>query len=646
MQFQTYCLETEDLQPGSHKLEIFLGSGWYTGRYMSLGPGKDRERYGSQTAALAELHLFYADDSREVIVTDRTWTGGPSKVRENSIYDGELYDDTFTPTENPAARELEEIGYDRLKARLSLPVKVKQVLRPTGILHTPKGETVLDFGQNMVGWVRFYNRLPKGKTCSYQAGEILQENCFYRENYRSAESEFTYISDGVEKWIRPHFTWFGFRYLKLEGFPEDLSPDDFEGWVLYSDLEQTGHIDTGNEKVNQLISNVIWGQRGNFLDVPTDCPQRDERFGWTGDAQVFSMTAAYNMDVAAFFRKYMYDARTEQVAMDGRIPFSVPNICFGEKVSAAWGDMATIIPWNMYLMYGDEEMLREQYPGMKAWADYIRRMDDGSGAKRLWTTNAHFGDWLTLDDPGTGQPTGNTDMNFIATAYYYLSVRLTEKAAGVLKIEKEQEEYHALGEEIRSAFQREYLSANGRLTIDTQTAYALVLYTGLYREGQEQRLVDGLAESLKKNNYYLNTGFVGTPLLCIVLSRYGRNDLAYRLLLNEDYPGWLYCVNMGATTIWERWNSVMPDGSMNPEGMNSLNHYPYGAVLEWMYRYVLGIQPMEEHPGFSEFYLTPMPDRRLGRVSGSYLSRAGKIGSAWEYRADDSLCYQFDIPYG
>jgi len=641
IQFQTY--ETESyLTNGRNTLEIWLGDGWYKGRYMVMGPGPDRNKYGDRQATLAELILTYEDGSTETIKTDASWLSRKSPVVSAGIYDGEHLDDTVDGSD-ACPVEVLDLGYDRLEARRSLPVTAKLTRKPVEILRTPKGETVLDFGQNMAGWVRFYNRLPAGAACRYVAGEILQDGCFYHENMRTAKTEFAYTSDGKEKWVRPHFTWYGFRYLLLEGFPASIQLSDFEVDVLYSDMEQTGFITTGNEKVNQLISNVLWGQRSNYIDVPTDCPQRDERLGWTGDTQIFSMTAAYNMNVAGFFRKFMYDLQCEQNKRGGRVPFVVPAVCFNNQVSAAWSDAATVVPWNLYQMYGDKELLREQYAGMKAWTDYIISQDEASGGTRLYTTDNHFGDWLALDAPPE-IPTGGTDMVLIATAYYYLSACLTAQAATVLGKAEDSKRYQVLADEIKASFQREYLTENGNLTQHTQTAYALTLYTGLYRDGQGQLLADGLERAIQENGGYLNTGFVGTPCLCPVLTRFGKGKLAYQLLLNEEYPSWLYAVNLGATTIWERWNSVLPDGHINPEGMNSLNHYAYGSILEWIYRYAAGMEPGQA--GWKTIRLHPVPDVRLGYINASYHSVSGVVKSAWRYQEDGTIAYSFEIPFG
>lgn len=641
IQFQTYEVEPY-LSDGKNTLEIWLGDGWYKGRYMVMGPGPDRNKYGDRQAALAELVLTYEDGTTEIVKTDESWLSRKSTITSSSIYDGEVLDDTVDATASSPV-EVVDLGYDLLQARRSLPVKVMLTRKPVELIRTPKGEAVLDFGQNMAGWVRIYNRLPAGAICRYVAGELLQDGCFYHENMRSAKTQFIYTSDGTEKWVRPHFTWYGFRYLLLEGFPEDVSLEDFEADVLYSDMEQTGWVTTDNDKVNQLISNVLWGQRSNYIDVPTDCPQRDERLGWTGDTQIFSTTAAYNMNVAGFFRKYMYDVSCEQAKREGRVPFVVPAVCFNNQVSAAWSDVATVVPWNLYRMYGDKELLREQYTGMKAWTDYIISQDEASGNTRLYTTDNHFGDWLALDAPPE-VPTGGTDMVLIATAYYYMSADLTAKAAEVLNERKDAKYYRTLADEIKFAFQREYLTENGNLTQHTQTAYALTLYAGLYRDGQGQVLADQLEQTIQKNGGYLNTGFVGTPCLCPMLTQFGKSKLAYQLLLNEECPSWLYAVNQGATTIWERWDSVLPDGHINPAGMNSLNHYAYGSILEWIYRYAAGMEPME--PGWKSVRFQPNPDPRLGRMEASYHSVSGSVKSAWCYQADSIIAYSFEVPFG
>lgn len=638
IQFQTYHVE-EYLQVGDNRIEIWLGNGWYKGRIIHFG-GKTYDRYGDKYAAIAELKIVYEDGEETFIYTNSAWKSGKSIILDDSIYDGETIDDNVSDELKSDVRIL-NLGYERLEARRSIPVKVKMIRSPEKIIHSEKGELILDFGQNMAGWIRFYNRIPKGRTCRITASEILQDGCFYHENMRTAKTEFVYTSDGNKKWVRPHFTYYGFRYVKLEGFGETVDMKDFEADVLFSDMEETGKISTANIKVNKLIENVFWSQRSNFIDVPTDCPQRDERLGWTGDAQIFAGTAALNMDVSAFFSKYMRDMKSEQEKGDGKIPFVIPNVCFGNLTSAAWGDAAAIIPWTMYMMYGDREMLREQYPVMKAWSDYIHSRDLKGGTEGLWDIDNHFGDWLPLDSKAC---TGATDMHLIATAYYYYSVLLTAKAARELGIQADSDFYGDLASNIRKSFQKEFITDNGRLCSDTQTAHAIVLCMELYRDQEQaERLADRLEDLILENNGFLNTGFIGTHYLCHALSKFKKGRTAYNLLLNESCPGWLYSVCMGATTIWERWDSVLPDGHMNPEGMNSLNHYAYGSVLEWIYRYPGGINPAEA--GWKRFTLSPAPDARLGSLDLSYESIYGEIRSSWKYLDKENIKYHFKVPF-
>ena len=640
IQFQTYEME-QYLEKGKHLIEIVMGDGWYKGRYLTFSEGTPNCKYGDCCAAIAELKVVYEDGDAEIIKTDYSWKSRKSHIRENSIYDGEIYDDTFETSEEYQVKAA-SLGTERLKPRLSLPVKKMLTLKPKELIKTPAGELLLDFGQNMAGWVVFKNHLQKGEKCTLTGGEILQKDCFYHENMRSAKTEFTYISNGEEKWVRPHFTYYGFRYMKLEGFGENISLDDFEAWVLYSEMEQTGTIITGHDKVNQLISNVLWGQRGNFIDVPTDCPQRDERLGWTGDTQIFCETASFNMDTQEFYRKHMFDVWCEQQKNNGMVPMVVPDL-FMTAGSAAWGDVATIVPWEQYVMYGDKQLLKEQYPGMKAWVDYILGMDNESGGTRLWKSGTHFGDWVSLDATD-GQDTGGTDVHYIATVYYYYSTDLTAKAARVLGLKEEEKQYNHLKEEIKTAFQNEYFTPSGRLVFNTQTAYVLALYFDLCPEKDIPMMVEGLVQKLKEKKDHLTTGFVGTPYLCPTLSSHGYNDKAYTLLLNEDFPGWLYAVNNGATTIWERWDSVLTDGTMHPDGMNSLNHYAYGSIQEWMYKTMMGINQNKDSIAWKNIVLCPQPDRRIQNAEATFDSPMGKIVSSWRYDGN-KIKFAFEIPF-
>lgn len=643
LQYQTYDI-TEQLNSGENSFSVKLGDGWYKGNFGFNG-GMDNI-FGDSFALISEIHLTYQDGSHEVIGTDETWKSYESNIRKSGIYLGEVLDETFVPDTKYGVRVV-NLNKMLLEDRRSVPVIVKEKMNPVRMIRNDLGETILDMGQNMVGWITFKNKLSEGQSVTIQYGEILQNGQFYRENLRHAKAEFQYTSDGKEKWVRPHFTFYGFRYAKIIGFGREINLEDFMGEVLYSDLEQIGHIETSDPKVKRLFFNALWSQKGNFLDIPTDCPQRDERMGWTGDAQVFSATAAYNMGVYPFYRKYGYDLALEQAHLSGAVPMTVPHIpnpTMGNmaNTSSAWGDAATIIPWNMYLFTGDKTVLESQFKSMCAWVDYIYSR---TGEEFLWNKDFHFGDWLALDGENANLPNGGTEPYFIASAYYYYSTSIVSKTAEILGHSELARNYSERSEKIKMAIQNEYISPNGKLTIDKQTAYVLALYMDLIDEKHQHRVASNLVERLKKDEYQLKTGFVGTPYICKVLSKYGYNDIAYTLLLNEDYPSWLYAVNLGATTIWERWNSVLSDGSMNPQGMNSLNHYAYGSIAEWMYAYMLGIQPLEGNPGFYHTLIAPKPNWRMKKVKGEYNSVAGLYRVKWEIQKDGKLDFYIHIPF-
>ena len=640
IQYQTYDL-TGSIKNGDNTVEVLLGNGQYKGVFS---PSLTKNLYGDQFALLCEIVLIYADGTVERIITDNSWKAKKSKIQASGIYSGEVYDATFVDSEIYEVNEV-NLGYDRLMARKSLPVVIKEKLQPIEVITTPAGETVLDMGQNLVGWVEFKTNAPKGAEILFQHGEILQEGNFYRENLEKALAEYRYISNGEETWVRPHFTYYGFRYVKITGWQGELSSENFIGCVLYSDMELTGHIETSDPLVNRLFLNALWGQKGNFVDVPTDCPQRSERLGWTGDAQVFSGTANFNMDTYAFYSKYNYDIWQEQKDRGGCVPYVVPVVGFENAGSSAWGDAATVIPWNAYLYYGDKAILEQQFDSMKAWVDFIKKADEESGAKRLWSTGFHFGDWLALDGDDPVVAVGATDVVFISSAYYYYSSMLVAKAAKVLNLDNLAAEYEKLAQEVKTAIQEEYFTKNGRLALNTQTAYILALYMELVPEGFRSRIENSLRIQLKKDKSHLKTGFVGTPYICRVLSESGSNDMAYTLLLNKDYPSWLFAVTMGATTIWERWNSVLPDGKINPIGMNSLNHYSYGSIVEWMYRNMLGINPVEGQPGFRHIKLAPQPDMSLQYAKGSFCSAVGLYESQWTILENGDLNFKFHIPF-
>ena len=658
LQVQTFDA-TAYLTEGPNAIGALLGNGWYKGRFGF--EGLDTGLYGEQFVLLCELVVILKDGRRLTVATGPDWKCSASPILASSIYDGEIYDANLEIPGWSSAGLLETgwspavadmtLGYERLTTRYSPAIKVMHKIEPQKLLHTKNGETVIDFGQNMTGWFAFHCDLRKGEIVKFQCGELLQDDCFYNENLRSAKQEFEYISNGEKAFVRPHFTFYGFRYLNITGM-EKVNPKDFEGWVIYSDLRKTGKIETSHPKVNRLFQNATWGQRGNFLDVPTDCPQRDERMGWTGDAELFSPTACFNMYTPAFFRKFIFDMMKEQDKLHGSVPFVVPNVLRPrsqteyDNGSCVWGDAATVIPWTIYQFFGDKTILEEQFPCMQKWVDYIKRQDEEHcGGRRLWACGFHFADWLSLDNPDTKTCFGATDRYYVASSYYYYSSLLTAKAAQVLGKTKEAEYYGKLAEEVKSAIQKEYFTETGRIAVNTQTAMVVALQMNTVPAQFRDRLICDLKSKIEEDHFHLRTGLVGTPRLCPVLSEIGSPDLAYTLLLHEDYPSWLYPINMGATTIWERWNSVLPDGKVSDTGMNSMNHYVYGSIVEWMFRYMCGIQPSEEAPGFKKVLLRPMPDRRLKWARAEYESPMGVYKSGWEYQPDGSLILSVTVPF-
>ncbi len=665
IQIQTYDV-TGQLHPGANRLGFWLGKGWYAGRFTGGKTQDGSGLFGNETGLLAQLVITYADGSTAVIGTDTTWLTCDGPVTQSSIYDGEWYDarlevpgwsDAATPLTGWQAARTVAAPAAPLVDRWSLPTKImhRWPTEKAELIHTPAGETVIDFHQEMTGWVEFDCDLPEGTVVTLEAGEILQQGNFYNENLRSALARYTYISAGRPATVRPRFTFFGFRYMRVTGI-EKLDLADFRACVIYSDMPATGSITTSNEKVNRLIENVHWGQRGNFVDVPTDCPQRDERLGWTGDAEIFCSTANFNMDTAQFYTKYLQDMLHEQYELDGAVPHVVPDVLtilvhsVGDYVnlqygSCAWSDAATIIPWNNWLYFGRRTQLEREYENMKLWTDWIHKQDEEKcGGKRLWHCGFQYGDWLALDNPDKDSPFGGTDVYYVASGYYYWSARLTARAAAALGKADEAAYYNNLADEVRAAIRAEYFTSTGRLAVPTQTAHAMALYMDLAPESAKARIAADLAAKLDARNGYLDTGFVGTYQLCAALSENGLVDKMYTLLLNEGFPSWLYEVNMGATTIWERWNSVQPDGSMNPDGMNSLNHYAYGAVMEWMYRYMCGLNPVAEAPGFKKAVIRPMADARFDHAAAWYDSAAGRYESAWR-KEGEGFVYTVTVPF-
>lgn len=640
IQYQTYDV-TEMLRKDGI-LSVLLGNGWYKGRFGFDNPSESGY-YGNEWKLKAELDIEYEDGSEDIIGTDESWRVKRSKLIFSEIYDGEHRDDTLPEVPVEAAVICEQ-PKGKLTARYSTPVTVHEQLKPTKLVLTPRGETVLDLGQEFTGIFSLRVKEPKGTKIHIQTGEILQNDNFYRDNLRTAKSEYIYISDGKEKVIYPHFTFYGYRYVKIEGMTH-LKKEDFTGLALYSEIPETGNIETRNPLVNQLISNIRWGMKSNFLDVPTDCPQRDERMGWTGDAQIFSAAATYLADTYSFYKKYLYDMACEQKVRDGKVPQVIPN--FGkEGTSSVWGDAACIIPWNLYLFYGDQAILEEQFDSMRSWVDYIHRMDQEN---HCWREEFHYGDWLALDHPTGGENgfMGGTDERFIADVSYAVSAGIVKKAAHILGRKREETEYEAIEKSQYDWIKKEYYTQTGKCCIRTQTAQLLTLKYHLSENEDEARKM--LRILLDESDGKLKTGFVGTPLLCKVLSENEMDDLAYELFLNEEFPGWLNEVKLGATTIWERWNSLDENGCISGTQMNSLNHYAAGAVAEWIFRYVVGINMDETDfsaAGFRKMSFTPRLKQSLGYAKGSYESAMGRYSCAWEFQDDTHVKISVSVPFG
>ena len=647
LQYQTYDV-TALLHKGSNAVGIVLGDGWYR---SGMGFENKNFRYGDRRAALLQLHVTFADGSETVVVTDPTWKASTGPILYSTIYHGETYDARL---EQPGwseaafddghwkAVEALDLPKHHLVAQENVPVRVTETLRPIAALVTPAGDRVLDMGQNMVGRVRMRVTAPAGTRIVLRHAEVLdRDGNIYFDNLRNARQTVTYIAkgNGTEEYA-PHFTFMGFRYVKVEGYPGDGLPlDAFLGEVIHSDMEPAGEFECSDERVNRLQQNIRWGQRGNFVDVPTDCPQRDERLGWTGDAQVFIGTALYNYRGALFFTKWLRDLRAEQHP-DGGVPFVIPDVVGGAN-SAAWADAATICPWTVYRYYGDERLLAEQYESMKKWVEYIRAQGDN---EYLWNTGFHFGDWLGLDAKEDSY-VGATPKDLIATAFYAHSARIVRDAARVLGYEEDAKIYEELHRNVVRAFREEFVTPAGRIAAPTQTAHVLALMFDLVDERVRPRVAKDLNDLVVENNYHLTTGFVGTPYLCFVLSDNGYHDTAVKLLLQDSYPGWLYSVSKGATTIWEHWDSIKPDGSFWSDNMNSFNHYAYGSIGEWLYKRLAGLDLDGAVPGFKRIRIEPrFAGRALTYARTAHRSMYGRIETGWRVDGDRVEVHAFIPP--
>ncbi|MDE1192087.1 MAG: family 78 glycoside hydrolase catalytic domain [Arachidicoccus sp.] len=648
IQYQAYDV-TSLLNKGSNVVGSMLGSGWY---HSVLAWNYKGDIYGKDYSLLLQINITYQDGSKDYIITDKSWKTNTSEIEYSEIYNGEITDIrrrkkgwNISAYDDSDWSKVKDTSYpkDILVATINESVAQHEIFRPIKIFKTSSGDQVIDFGQNLVGWVRFkVSGGNSGDTVILSHAEVLdKQGNFYTDNLRTAKAEDIYILNGksVEETFHPHFTWHGFRYVKIKGYPGEIKRENFEAVALYSNMPSTGTFVTSDTLINQLQHNIQWGQKGNFLDVPTDCPQRDERLGWTGDAQVFFRTASFNRNVYNFFNKWLGDIAADQKP-NGLVPDVIPDVLGGNGGSSGWADAAAIIPWNMYITYGDRNILAKQYASMKSLVSYMT----ASSKNYLWNNGRNFGDWLFFSpfDDKDGQ-SAVTDKYLIAQCFFAHSTQLLVNTAAVLGKKEDVKFYSDLLLKIKTAFLNEYMTPTGRLVSGTQTAYVLALEFDMLPDSLRLQAANRLVENIKKYRNHITTGFLGTPYIMDVLTKFGRTDVAYQLLFQKTYPSWLYPITKGATTIWERWDGVKPNGTFENPEMNSFNHYAYGAVGDWMYRTIGGIDTYSDAPGYKHAQIKPDVKGHFNSADTRLMTGYGLIKSAWKKSAD-SLCLNIQIP--
>lgn len=636
------CYQTFDvtglLREGRNAIGAMLGDGWYRGR-LGFGGGR-RNIYGDRLALLAQLEIDYTDGTTGRIVTDETWRAASGPILSSDIYDGETYDARLERPgwsapgyDDSGWADVQLLDHDlsTLVAPPGPPVRCIELIAPVAITTSPSGRTIVDFGQNLVGRLCITVSGKPGQTITLCHAEVLENGEPCTRPLRSALATDHYIlrGEGVENW-EPRFTFHGFRYAEVEGWPGALRAGDIQAVVCHSDMERTGWFECSDPLINRLHENVVWSMRGNFLSIPTDCPQRDERLGWTGDIQVFAPTACFLYGAAGFLTSWLADLAAEQAATGG-VPLVVPHVVEGTSIPVAgWGDAAVIVPWVIYQRYGDAGILSAQFDSMQAWVDLVANAADGY----LWNRGFQLGDWLDPAAPPNRPGAARTNPYVIATAYFAHSAELLGQVAGILGRPEEEAHYLQLAARVRAAFDAEYVTPAGRVISDSETAYALALQFALLPDAaQRQRAGKRLAALVRESGYHINTGFVGTPLICDALCSVGEYDTAFRLLTQRECPSWLYPVTMGATTIWERWDSLRPDGSVNPGEMTSFNHYALGAVADWLQRTVAGLAPAA--PGYRHLALAPHPGGGLTFARARHRTPYGLAASSWQIKGAD-----------
>lgn len=637
-------------------LGIALGKGWFGGRLGWSGGGS---WYGDSLGAFAQLEVEFADGTTQLVVTDDSWASGPSAVLANDLYDGEtidarLRDDSWKQPgfSGDGWTGTHAIAFDTAKLEPYIGPAVKRwaALPVQEISTSPSGSTLVDFGQNLVGWIKVRVQGPAGSEVTIRHAEVLEHGELGVRPLRSAKATDRYtLSGGVDE-FEPTFTFHGFRYAEVTGWPGELNAGDLTAIAVGSELARTGEFTTSDPLLNQFHENVVWGMRGNFLDVPTDCPQRDERLGWTGDIAAFAPTAAFLYDVDAFLSDWLVDLDLEQQHHDGIVGFVIPDVLkyhdrdrsseFGVPDSTAiWSDAAVWVPWTLYQAYGDTEVLARQFGSMTS---HVRRVKSLLSPAGVWDANFQFGDWLDPDAPPENPAAAKADKGVVATACAYHSARIVADSAALLGRADEEVEFRAIAADLRAAFNREYVSG-GVVKSDCTTVYALAIVFGLLETVDEESAGNRLAELAAEAGYRISTGFAGTPFIADALTQTGHTDVAYRLLLEKECPSWLYPVTMGATTVWERWDSMLPDGTINPGEMTSFNHYALGAVADWMHRVVGGLAPLK--PGYASVLVAPQPGGGLTEAATSLETRHGRVAVRWSLDGDQ-LTVDAELPEG
>jgi alpha-L-rhamnosidase len=653
LRYRTY--DVTDLLEPTTVLGITLGNGWSRGR---LGWNGNRAFYGDRLGVIAQLQVTFADGHRQLVVTDETWRAGPSATLANDLYDGQtidarLADGTwmYPGAALPGWGSVETLDFDtsRLTPYIGPPVVRHETLRPVDVWPSPSGRTLVDFGQNLVGWLRFTTQGEAGAEIVVRHGEVLEHGELGVRPLRSAKATDRFVLSGGEDHFEPTKTFHGFRYAEIAGWPGELTPGSLEAVVVHSDLRRIGHFECSDPLLNQLHSNVTWAMRGNFLDVPTDCPQRDERLGWTGDLAVFAPSAAFLYDVDGFLRDWLRDLAAEQQAHDGLVPLVIPDVLKYEtapstlprlETTAIWSDAAVWVPWALWQAYGDRSVLADQYTSMAAHA---RRAESLLSPAGLWDTGLQLGDWLDPEAP-PGEPfKARADPHVVATACFYRTACTVADTADVLGRAGDARYFRQLAGRVRAAFNQHYVEETGTVRSDCATVYALGIVFGLLDGPTTARAGDRLSVLVRESGYRISTGFAGTPYVTDALTQTGHLDDAYRLLLERGCPSWLYPVTMGATTIWERWDSMLPDGTINPGQMTSFNHYALGAVADWMHRTIGGIAPLE--PGYGKVLIAPRPGGGLTWATARLKTARGLVEVHWRDTGPD-LSVEAAVPAG